>query len=175
MTTMDGDRAGNDVLVAYASKMGSTKEIAEVIGVQLAEAGHRVTVLDAEEVGDVTPYDVVVLGSAVYLTRWRPEAVQFLRRHREVLSARDVWLFHSGPCGAKDAARPIPLPPNVRRLADRIGTHPPVTFGGRLDPALATGLMARMMAKGDLVGDWRDWDAIRAWAAEVAGQGVRRA
>ncbi|HEY3259191.1 MAG TPA: flavodoxin domain-containing protein [Pseudonocardiaceae bacterium] len=175
MTGMDGDRPGRRILVAYASKMGATKEIAEVIGDTLVAAGHQVTTRAAAEVMDLAPYDVVVLGSAIYLTRWRGEAVRFLRRHRAALSTRDVLLFHSGPCGDRDAARQLPLPSKVRRLADRIGAAPPITFGGRLDAATARGPLARWVARGDLAGDWRDWNQIRTWAAGVAEQLLPRA
>jgi menaquinone-dependent protoporphyrinogen oxidase len=170
---MDGTvsgRAGRTVLVAYATKMGATKEIAEVIGAVLTAAGHRVTVRPAGEVADIADYDVVVLGSAIYLTRWRREAVRFLRRHRNALSGRDVWLFQSGPCGAQDEARQLPMPGVVRRRAEQIGAQPAVTFGGKLDRAATRGLLSRWVASGDLAGDWRDWDQIRAWAASVAEQ-----
>jgi len=175
MTGMDGDRPARRVLVAYASKMGSTREIAEAIGATLIEAGHRVTVRPAGEVTEVARYDVVVLGSAIYLTRWRGDAVRFLRRHRQALSDKDVWLFHSGPCGKQDATRQLPPPPNVRRLAGRIGARPPITFGGRLDPATARGPLARWVARGELAGDWRNWDEVGAWATSVAEQVVPRA
>ena len=168
MTTMDGASPGLGVLVAYATKMGSTREIADVIGVGLTAAGYQVSVLPADEVDDLTPYGVVVLGSAVYLTRWRTEAVRFMKRHVRELAGRDVWLFQSGPCGKQDATQQLPLPPKVRKLADEIGARPAVTFGGKLDPATARGPIARWVARGDLAGDWRDWDQIRTWADAVA-------
>lgn len=158
------------VLVAFASKAGATREIAEAVAAEITAAGHRVTVRAAAEVDDVTPYDAVVLGSAVYLGRWRREAVRFLRRHRGALAGRPVWLFQSGPCGAADAARRQPAPTAVRRLAERVGARQPMTFGGRLDVATATGPLSRGMAKGELGGDWRDWDAIRGWAAGVGAE-----
>jgi len=43
--------------------------------------------------------DAVVLGSAVYMRRWRPEARRFLRRFRRELAHRPFWVFSSGPVG----------------------------------------------------------------------------
>ena len=173
MTSMSNGQPGTGTLVCYASKMGSTREIAEAIGAALGDTGQRVTVLPVDEVSDLTPYGMVVLGSAVYLNRWRPEAVHFLKRHRDELAGREVWLFQSGPCGERDASKQLPLPPKVQRLAAQIGARPPVTFGGRLEPATARGPVARWLARGELAGDWRNWDQIRAWVARIADQGVR--
>lgn len=74
------------VLVAFARKMGSTKEIAEAIGARLTERGCQTVVRSAETVDSVDGYDAVVLGSAVYAAGWRPDAVRFVRRHRHQLA-----------------------------------------------------------------------------------------
>lgn len=157
-------------LVAYASKMGATREIAEAVGAELLAADHRVSVESAGNVGDVRAYDAVVLGSAVYAGRWRDEAVRFLRRHADVLKDKQVWLFHSGPCGREHAGELVDPPRNVARLAKGIGAAPPKTFGGRLEPQTAKGFLARRMAAGPRAGDFRDWDSVRSWARMIAGQ-----
>ncbi|GLZ27821.1 flavodoxin [Lentzea sp. NBRC 105346] len=151
-----------EVLVAYATKMGSTKEIAEAIGERIRAAGHSVTVLPAGEVRSLDRYSAVVLGSALYATRWRGDAVKLLKR----LSGKKVWLFHSGPLG-KDLS-PQKAPAKVRRLAARVGTEAPTTFPGRLEAKTAKGFIARKMAQGEMAGDYRDWDAINAWADQIA-------
>jgi menaquinone-dependent protoporphyrinogen oxidase len=157
-------------LVAYASKMGATREIAEVVGTELLAADHRVSVESAENVRDIRGYDEVVLGSAVYMGRWRGEAVRFLQRHAAALKGKKVWLFHSGPCGHEHAGELVNAPRNVARLAESIGAAPPMTFGGRLEPQTAKGFLARRMATGPMAGDYRDWDSIRRWARMVAGR-----
>ena len=58
------------VLVAYASRMGSTKEIAEAIGAELTARDLEVDVLPCTADPKPDDYDAVVLGSAVYVRRW---------------------------------------------------------------------------------------------------------
>jgi menaquinone-dependent protoporphyrinogen oxidase len=156
-----------NVLVAYASKMGATAGIAEAIGATLREHGHDVDVLAVAQVHSIEPYDAVVLGSAIYIRRWRREAVQFLRNHDDELRTRQVWLFHSGPVGP-DKDQVQEMPPAVRRLAREIGATPAVTFAGRLEPETAKGFLARHLATGNLAVDSRDWTKIRAWADDIS-------
>jgi menaquinone-dependent protoporphyrinogen oxidase len=158
------------VLVAYASKMGSTQEIATEIAAVLAAAGLDARVRDAAEVSNLDGYDAVVLGSAIYTARWRPDAIavlQLLAERADQLRPVPSWLFQSGPCG-DHADAPVPTPKKVAKYVGRIGTAPPVTFGGRLDPATATFFIARKMADGPLAGDYRDFDQVRQFAQSIA-------
>ncbi|HEX7307665.1 flavodoxin domain-containing protein [Lentzea sp.] len=157
-----------EILVAYATKMSGTKEIAEAIAERIRSAAHEVTVLDAAEVRTVAPYKAVVLGSALYAGRWRPEAVKLLKRNADLLARRPVWLFHSGPLGAEQV--PQRAPHKVRELAARIGAEEPATFGGRITPETAVGFLAKRMATGPMAGDYRDWEAIELWAYRIAQQ-----
>src|SRR5215207_6285463 len=87
------------ILVAYASKHGSTAEIAGAVAEALSATGLHVDCREAAEIGSLHPYDAVVLGSAVYMKRWRREARRFLRRHAAELAERPFWIFSSGPVG----------------------------------------------------------------------------
>ena len=158
------------ILLAYASKMGSTREIAEFIGAGLRDHGVDVDVRDVRHVGLLDDYDTVVLGTAVSGTRWRPEARQFWRARRAELTTRRVWVFESGWVGP----RPRDPRPTTggRRRAAAVGAAGPRVFGGRLDPALATGPVDRLLA-GRMPGDARDWDDIRRWTADIAAALVR--
>ena len=157
-----------DVLVAYASKMGGTAGIAAIVADELRARGVPVDVLPVADVRSVDGYRTVVLGSALYMRRWRPDAVRFLKLHARALRGRDVWLFQSGPCGPDAADPDQPEPANVARLRGSIDADPPITFGGVLDPATARGFLARRMARGELAGDFRDVERIRRWAARIA-------
>jgi menaquinone-dependent protoporphyrinogen oxidase len=161
------DIMSKKVLVTYATLMGSTATIAGAIGTELRRSGHDVEVHEVSDVKAVSEFDAVVLGSAVYLERWRPEAVRFLRDHLPVLGRRPVWLFQSGPIGpGKDD--PQAVPPDVARLAARIGARQVKTFAGNLQPDTAAGRFARRAGVDTMVGDARDWAEIRGWTDDIA-------
>lgn len=163
MSSPDGPR----VLVAYASKMGSTAEIADAIADQLRSHHLDVVAAPFGSAPDPSEFHGVVLGSAVYTTRWMKAARRFLRAHRETLAGRPTWLFESGPTGDV-AERRHESPAAVIRLAEEIGSPPIKVFGGNLDPARATTPLARWVANSDMAGDYRNWEQIRAWADEIA-------
>ncbi|MBC7224302.1 MAG: flavodoxin domain-containing protein [Anaerolineae bacterium] len=160
------------VLVAYATKYGATAEIAEKIGETLQEAGLQAEVLPVEQVHDLAPYEAVVLGSAVYAGRWRREAATFLRTHEEALAQRPVWLFSTGPTGEGDPVQLMQgwrFPEDLQPVAERIAPRDIAFFHGALDPGkLNLGERLVIHALKAPTGDYRDWEAIAAWAAGIA-------
>ena len=160
------------VLVVFGSKHGSTAEIAGAITETLCELGLDARCVKAAEVNDVGAYDAVVLGSAVYMRRWRQEARRFLRRHATELSARPFWVFSSGPVG--DPGRDDPSwtePAETFAEAMRLGARDHIVFGGSL-PSPPTGPVELMMASGipPEFHDRRDWEDIRVWARGIAAE-----
>jgi menaquinone-dependent protoporphyrinogen oxidase len=160
------------VLVAYATKYGATAEIAERIGEVLRKAGLTADVLPAERVGDVTPYQAVVLGSAVYIGRWQKHAANFLKANEKVLAERPVWLFSSGPTGEGD---PVKLtqgwrfPKALQPIVDRIQPRDIAVFHGDVNVEKLN-FFEKWMIKNVKApfGDFRDWGAIASWATAVA-------
>jgi menaquinone-dependent protoporphyrinogen oxidase len=153
------------VLVAYATKRGSTREVAEAIGSELRERGLAVDIRAADEVGTLSPYGAVVFGGALYMGRLHRDGRRFLRANRDALAQLPVAVFAIGPMtlGDDDVAgaraqldRALRAVPSVRPMATAI-------FGGVVDPAKLRFPLNHMPAT-----DARDWDAIRAWAAELA-------
>lgn len=160
------------VLVAYASKRGSTAEIAETVAATLRRAGLEVDLKSVEEVGDLDRYGAVVLGSAVYMKRWRGDARHFLKKHRRALRQVPFWVFSSGPVG--DPANDNPdwmEPPNLVEKVEEMGARGHVVFGGSL-PLQPRGMMERAMVEGTPKQhrDRRDWSEIREWAGQVASE-----
>jgi menaquinone-dependent protoporphyrinogen oxidase len=160
------------VLVAYASKHGSTAELARSIGVTLRGAGLEVDVWPASHCSSIAAYDVVVVGSALYMNRWQPDALHFLRRFENELTSLPTWLFSSGPTGGTRESetklarvlRAQGFPPgHAGRLASRIGVRGHATFGGRVGEDM-TGLFERWLPRGD----WRNARAVTAWARSIA-------
>ncbi len=161
-----------NVLVAHASKRGSTAEIAEAVASALREAGHEVECLRTDAVESLEPYGAVVLGSAVYMKRWRGDARHFLRRHRRALAGLPFWVFSSGPVGDPEKDNPAwTEPPKIVRKVERLGAREHVVFGGSL-PAEPHGPLESAMVAGipDEYRDRRDWDEIRAWARGIAAE-----
>jgi menaquinone-dependent protoporphyrinogen oxidase len=160
------------VLVTYATKYGATAEIAEKIGALLQESGLSVDVVPVKQVKDLSPYMAVVLGSAVYIGRWRKEAVKFMESNEEALAARDVWIFSSGPTDEGDPVELVEgwtLPEKLQPVAERIQPHDIAVFHGAIDPEKMN-FIERTMVKNIKVptGDFRDWEMIAKWATAVA-------
>jgi menaquinone-dependent protoporphyrinogen oxidase len=172
------------VLVAYASRHGATRGIAERIARTLGRNGLDVTLRSVEEAGAVDTYDAFVIGSAAYMGRWLNEATQFVRRNRVLLASRPVWLFSSGPVGTEtvDAkGRDVveaSVPKEFAELAEAIHPRERRVFFGAYDPdAEPVGLAERLGAvfmrmpavrEALPAGDFRDWPQIEAWAEDIA-------
>jgi menaquinone-dependent protoporphyrinogen oxidase len=160
------------VLVAYSSKRGSTAEIAETVAATLRRGGLGVCLKPVEAVDNLDQFDAVVLGSAVYMKRWRGDAKHFLKKHRKALRQMPFWVFSSGPVG--DPANDNPEwmePPKLAAKVEEMGGRSHVVFGGCV-PAEPKGFMERAMADGipKEHRDRRDWDEIRGWAQGVAAE-----
>ncbi len=158
-----------NVLVAYASKRGSTAEIAEAISRTLRREDASVECRVAEEVESLEPYDAVILGSAVYMKRWRGDAKHFLREHRKALEGMPFWVFSSGPAGDPAADNPTWMePPRIVEKVEKLGCRGHIVFGGRL-PTDPRGPIEKAMVENTPVEyrDRRDWDEIRRWTIAI--------
>jgi len=171
------------VLVAYASKYGSTKGIADFIGERLRQQGVEADVQEVGAVHSTTEYDAFVIGSALYMFHWVKEARQFVARNGASLSSRPVWLFSSGPVGTqtKDPkgrdVRDVSGPKEIDELRDAVKPRDHRVFfgalyGSRLTGTLALGYrMARMSKSAREAmpeGDFRDWKEIGDWVDGIA-------
>lgn len=167
-----GSEADKKFLVAYASKYGSTAGVAEAIGKELCSRGAPVDVLLIKNIGDLSSYRGVVVGSAIYKWKWLPEAVDFVKMNREVLRRVPVayFLVCMTMCEPTEENRRKVLAyldpllkevPQVKPV--RIGTFAGALRYGNLS------WLEKMLMKfvGAPEGDFRDWDAIRAWANDL--------
>ncbi|HEX3268772.1 MAG TPA: flavodoxin domain-containing protein [Gaiellaceae bacterium] len=155
------------LLVAYGSKRGSTKEVAEALAERLRTGERKVDLRPAAEVDDLTPYDDgVVIGGSLYFGRWHEDAVRFLSKHRRELAERPVAVFALGPktSESKDLAESRAQLDKALRKAPEVEPRSVAVFGGVIDPTKLRFPLSRMPAS-----DARDWDAIAAWADEFSG------
>ena len=155
-----------NVLLAFATKNGSTEQVAGAITAVLREAGARVTALPARAVREsVAGYDLIVLGAPLYSGRWHRDAHRFLKRHRRELADVPVAVFGMGPRNDTEEAWQRSRA-QLDRALDRHGWLTPVmvtVFGG-VDPP-ARGKRPQR--------DLRDWGDIRAWATETLATATR--
>ena len=152
------------VLVVHASKYGSVEEVARYVGAVVRDEGADCDVAAARTPLDLEGYDLVVLGTGLYMTRLHREARRFLRRHEGELEALPFAVFAMGPLSADPAEKEKVRPQLERGLARHPALSPVACeiFGGVIDPEKLRFPYNRMPA-----GDYRDWDEIRRFAASL--------
>ncbi|MGP0019693.1 MAG: flavodoxin domain-containing protein [Candidatus Sulfotelmatobacter sp.] len=169
------------VLIVHASRYGATQGIAERIAATLGEHGVEAIVKPVEDAGDPAGYDAVVIGSATYYFRWMKKAADFVRRNRDALAERPVWLFSSGPLGTevKDSEGrdkcETTVPKEIAEFTESIHPRNHRVFFGALDRD-KLGFTHRLMLKLPVnkddaifpLGDFRNWADIEAWACKIA-------
>ncbi len=155
------------VLVAYATKRGSTAEVAEAVAGALREHGLEVELRQAAQIDKLDAYGGVVLGGALYMGRWHSDARRFLARHRRALAELPVAFFGMGPLdltaksvdgSRKQLEHALESAPELEPLSVEI-------FGGVVEPSKLRFPFSHMQAT-----DARDWDAIQAWSTELASK-----
>lgn len=172
------------VLVAYASRHGATRGIAERIAETLLVAGLDAEAQPAASIRSVAEYDAIVLGSAAYMYHWMKEATDLVHRNRGLLATKPVWLFSSGPLGTEafDAKgrdqKLAAVPRDIAELSHEIKARDHHVFFGayernRRPVGLAerfVSLMPNSARDAMPFGDFRDWPEIEAWANGIAGE-----
>jgi menaquinone-dependent protoporphyrinogen oxidase len=154
----------DEVLIAYATKHGSTHEVAETVAAHLAQAGVEAHSVPADRVRSLDEFQAVVLGAPIYMGRWHHDARAFLRRFRSELATRPLAVFALGPISDSaeqwDGARQQ----LYRTLAHVPGVEPVTVglFGGAIVPETLHFPFSHVPA-----GDLRDWDSIRAWTERL--------
>jgi menaquinone-dependent protoporphyrinogen oxidase len=155
------------VLVAYATKLGSNAEIARSIAAILRESGHHASALPAREVKGIEGWDAVILGSAIYAAHWQKDARRFVSRFHDTLQTRPLWLWGSGPLDATLAAAGLPITQHGAEITADLGARDYRTFGGRLTEDAP---IDPQVLRTHPIGDFRDWDAIHAYAHQIASE-----
>lgn len=171
-STFGEQSISNKILIAYASKCGSTGEVASKIGETLAQMGARVDVLPLKKVSNLSDYQAVFVGSAIRVAKWLPEAVDFVSESHTVLQRIPTAYFTV--CATMIEDTPA-------KRAKAAGFIEPVRailtpaaegyFAGKVDPKRLSFLENIMLKAKDVPqGDFRDWAKIAAWAQSTYDQ-----
>lgn len=161
-------------LIVVASRHGGSTGIAEALADEIRATGQIVDVCAPGDAPAVDGYDALVVGSAVYMGRWLPQAREFVKQHQQQLASIPVWLFSSGPIGAREP-QSKDEPTEVEKLIQQTAARGHHMFTGKLDRAHLGNVerfiiwnVNRLTPGGIPDGDFRNWEAIRAWAREIA-------
>lgn len=165
------------ILVTYASQGGSTAGVAEAIGQALSKKGTQVAVQPVNEVTDLSPYQAVIIGSAVHSGKWMPEALAFVERNQATLRGMPTAVFQVCMMLATSNEQYKRMAPDWL-IPLRAQIHPVAegSFAGALWPdryakfSEKLGLRIFLATIHLKAGDYRDWEAIRGWAERVGPQ-----
>jgi menaquinone-dependent protoporphyrinogen oxidase len=164
----------NTILIAYASRAGSTAGVAEAIGKTLAESGPQIEVRPMQDVTNLTPYRAVIAGSAIQKGQWLPEAMDFMRTNRAALAHKPFAAF----LVCMTLAMPNQKYHNVvadwlKPVSDLVQPKSEGFFAGALDISTVPAWLDRLKFRLSVAfgvwseGDHRDWNAIREWAVSL--------
>jgi menaquinone-dependent protoporphyrinogen oxidase len=159
------------VLVTYASEHGSTAQIAQTIAKVLRQFDLDVTAKRMEAIENISGYEAIVLGTAIYMGDWLPEAKNFLEIYQGKLAQLPIWIFSSGPTGSDDPVKLLHgelVPAELQSIIEAIEPREIHVFHGKIDlrrlsPAARDLIKAAAVPRGD----YRDWTAIKLWASEI--------
>jgi menaquinone-dependent protoporphyrinogen oxidase len=156
------------LLIAYASKHGSTQGIAERIAEKLRQLGKQAETRSVDTVEDPGSYEAFVIGSAIYYGSWLKEATEWVHHHQVVLAQHPVWLFSVGPLGT-EVQDTEQQPKEMTEFRETIRPREQRIFFGALDHSHLS-FAERVMVKAVRApeGDFRDWHVIEAWAVSIA-------
>ena len=167
----------DSILVTYATRYGSTQEVAEAVAAALREAGLPVELQPVKKVRPGDSYRAVVLGAPLYIGSLLKDAQRFLEKNRMGLVGRPVAIFALGPLSADEKELEGVRAQLDKELAKFAWLKPveAQVFGGKYDPkklrfpdSLLGALPASPLFQRP-AGDYRNWDAIRTWASSLTG------
>jgi menaquinone-dependent protoporphyrinogen oxidase len=163
-----------NILVCYATRYGSTVDIARIIGKELEVSGYVVKVCPIADVKDPGEYDAVIIGSPLYMGKWLAEARDFVSRFRFPLKERPVAVFSVG-YSLKDRTKEHLKSGEDALVAIRVFINPVSAgfFPGKVDPdRMSPADKAMLRLSGAAPGDFRNEELVRSWARDLAGLAI---
>ena len=157
------------LLIVYASKCGSTAEIADAMVRPLKDKGFDVDVLPVKKITSLAGYDAVLAGSAIRVGAWLPEAVDFIKENEEALEKLPLAIFSVHALNWENTSASEALRKNYSLAVKQVITpREEVFFTGLIDFSRMT-FLEKMLSKTvkAVEEDRRDWNMIKAWAEEI--------
>jgi len=160
------------ILVAYASRKGSTAGIAQAIGKELVSAGHTVDVIEMKTVTTVKGYNAVIIGAPVYMGKVDKDISKFVAKNRDRLASIQVAAFAVGIAPVAPQIEPVEkVLDDLTKAVSPIQLIAATVFAGKLDPDKMSFIERSMTSLMKVrTGDFRDWNAIAVWAKGLPGQ-----
>jgi len=157
------------ILVAYASRKGSTAGIAQAVGKELETTGARVDVVELGKISTLAGYDAVVAGVPVYIGKVEKDISKFVAQHHDWLAKVPVAAFAVGIAPVAPRVEPAEkVQEDLRKALSPIKPVALTVFAGKLDPEKMSFIERKMTGLMNVrTGDFRDWNAIAAWAREL--------
>lgn len=179
-----------NALIVYGTRYGATTGTSEEIAKVLREEGLEVKVVNAKEekVKDLSPYELIVVGTGVQMGKWTGEIEDFLKKHEKELEQKKLAIFVStmktvaereGKTADVESARKFDLDNKLPKYSFK-----PISvgfFGGVLNYNKMNFLFKKTLGsfraqvekdgfKETAPGVWelRDWEEIRSWAKDLA-------
>jgi menaquinone-dependent protoporphyrinogen oxidase len=178
-------------LIAYGTRYGATAGTSEEIAKILRDEGieTKIANLKEEKIKDITPYDLIIVGSGMKMGKWVNEPKDFLNQFQKELDRKKLAIFVSsmqtfaeklgktqeeGACSAEEATDKIITECNLKPMTVGI-------FGGVINYNKMGFIERKMMSfiKPQLekdgvketepgLYDMHNWNEIRNWAKELS-------
>jgi menaquinone-dependent protoporphyrinogen oxidase len=167
------------ILIAYASEFGTTGEVAKALAKVFCQEGHTVDTKWVKHVQDIHTYDAVIIGSAIQYDTWMFEATEFVTANQHILHTLPVAYFFTcltlSKRTEKAKRKAAVYAKKVSSLVPRVTPVSVEGFAGVLDYSKMSFFTRQIFKVGMSImgvreGDYRDWDAIRAWAKGLHGK-----
>ena len=152
------------VLIIHASKYGSVEDVARYVAWIVRDEGAACDVMAARDAVDLEGYDLIVLGTGLYMGRPHRDARRFLHNHHAALAHQPFAVFALGPLSNEPEEKER-VRPQLEHAFDHYPELDPAViaiFGGVIDHEKLSFPFNHMPE-----GDHRDWDEIRRFALSL--------
>ena len=156
------------ILIAFATRAGSTEGIASAIAEEFSTSGYDINTVLINDKTELKGYDHIILGGPIYMGAMN-EVKDFIRRNEDAVGSRLLGAFAVGMSFAGDDEEM--QAPARDALKNAIAPLKPKYYGyfaGMTDPKKLSFLQrTALRIVTSPIGDFRDWEAIRGWTQEI--------